>query len=275
MTKSKIIKKSLLALFVVILMYELLFGKLFPYSPILVGFSKHELANTIIYVQNGAAFSEYAEVDSLPPVVESFFQMKFEHKPKIIIFRDDGSFNRRSPLKARFISFPTGNTIVAPWAMREAREGKISLAIYLRHELSHILLFQHAGMLSKFKIPRWLIEGVAMYSANQMGTTLYPSKDETYRLIGDGNFINPRQPSNDAGLNVPNKAGFAYSEYACLVDYLINSYGKEKFLEYINRLCGSFNSDKVFEEAYGMKFDKLLANFLVAVNEKTRSQAKP
>jgi len=63
--------------------------------------------------------------------------------------------------------------------------------IYLKHELSHSLLHQHSGIIRAGKYPAWLLEGIAVHSANQMGTSCYPSKKETYNYIRKGNFMPP------------------------------------------------------------------------------------
>jgi hypothetical protein len=245
--------------------YELLWGKLFAFSPVMIGFSKHALQNTIVYVQNGAEFSEYAQIDSLTVPVEEFHQLKFIHKPKIIIFRDKDSYYRQTTTKARFCAYPSDVIVCAPWAMQEARDGKISLEIYLRHEMSHILLYQYKDLLDKFRYPNWLLEGVAMYSAAQMGTGFYPGKDETYRIISQGNYLDPRDfhtsREEKAKIDVQNRIAFIYSEFGCIIDYLVDNFGRDKFLLYIKKLTKENNHDKVFKEVYGIEFDQFLRNF--------------
>jgi hypothetical protein len=268
MPKRNILKKSLLgiaALAIIIFTYELLWGKLFPFSPIRIGFSKHALQNTIVYVQNGTEFSEYSNIDSLTSPVEEFHQLKFIRKPKIIIFRDKDSYYRLSTTKARFCAYPSDVIVVAPWALQEARQGKISLQIYLRHEMSHILLYQYKGLLDKFRYPSWLLEGIAMYSAGQMGTTNYPSKNETYNLIRQGNFLDPRDfhtsREDEAKLDVPARIMFIYSEFGCIIDYLDNVYGRDNFLLYIKELTKENDHEKAFRKVYGIDFGQFLENF--------------
>jgi len=102
---------------------------------IITGFSKHQLANTIIYVQKGADYSDFRLIDILIKPEEDFHDLKFTRKPEIFVFRDSLTYIRHSPSKARFCSFP-GRLFITPWALREAAQGKISLIIYVRHELS-------------------------------------------------------------------------------------------------------------------------------------------
>lgn len=251
--------------------YQFLWGKLFPFSPIFPDFSRHELTNTVIYVQNGVMFGDYANIDALIPGVESFHELKFTKKPKIFIFRDKASYLQRSLSKARFCAFPSGSLVISPWALQEAKEGKISLAIYLRHELSHVLIFQHKGFLGSFYYPKWLLEGIAVYSTDQMGTSFYPSKKETYRLIKEGNFLPPQdfktKKEDRVKLKVKFRPTFMYSEFGCIVDYLIKTEGKAKFLAYIKGLLKNDNHDQVFKEVYGLDFDQFLERFKAFVEK--------
>ncbi len=247
------------------LAYELLWGKLFPYSPVVVGFARHELPRSIIYVQTGAQLGDLARLDGVLPAVERSHGMRFTGKPRLFVFRDSGSYRRRSPSRARFCAFYTGALLISPWAEREAREGKISLAVYVTHELSHILLFQHMSPLSAYRFPRWLLEGMATYTANQMGTAFYPGKAEMYRLMREGNYVPPQSFHTRAGdrvkLHVPNRWPFAYSEFACIVDYLIETGGRPRFMTYLSRLMAGGDRDAVFRQTYGIGFDAALLAF--------------
>ena len=89
MTRKKKIKLSILGIILIlmgIITYELLFGKLFPFSPVIIGFTKHELTNTIIYVQNGADYTDFQRIDTLTSSVEKFHELQFKKKPEIFIF---------------------------------------------------------------------------------------------------------------------------------------------------------------------------------------------
>jgi hypothetical protein len=253
------------ALVLSIIVYQFLFGKLFPYSPVIVGFSKSEMWNTVVYIQKGAHHPELEKVDALIPEVEKFHEMKFIDKPRIFFFKDEGSYYQRSITKARFCAFYNGDVVVSPWAMEEAKNGVISLDIYLLHELSHSLIFQHSGIWVASRYPEWLLEWVAVYSAQQMGTSWYPSKDETYEYIRNGSFLHPRDfktdKEDDVPLNVKYRNTFMYSEFACIVDYLIEGYGKEKLLRFMKKLTHGGNGDVVFEEIYGFEFGRCIREF--------------
>jgi len=251
--------------------YSFLFGKLFPYSPLIIGFSRHDLGHTVIYVQHGTEYSGLKEIDALIPKVEAFHELTFRKKPRLFIFKDDAGYRRRSISKARFCAFYNGDVVISPWALREVEKGEISLEIYLRHELSHSLLHQHAGLLRAYRYPAWLLEGIAVYSAGQMGASWYPSKEETYEAMRNGNFMPPEffktRKEDRIPLDVKYRMTFMYSEFACIVDYLIETYGKETFLSYMKALLRGGNQERAFKNLYGIEFDECIQNFRNSVNE--------
>jgi predicted SprT family Zn-dependent metalloprotease len=272
-----IIVLSLIATCAGVTAYLFLYGKLFAFSPAIVGFVRHESANTVVYVQNGAEYSDFTRMDTLTASVERFHELKFTQKPEIFIFRDSVAFRHRSLSTARFCTFPRNRVLIAPWALNEARRGEISLEIYLRHELSHALIFEHADLLVliRFAYPEWLLEGIATFSADQMGTSFYPGKAETYHLLSQGNFMPPQEfqtkSEDQVKLNVKYRVTFMYSEFACIVDYLISSRGKEKFLIYMNALMHDTDYERVFRQVYGLDFETFLTEFKqsVAKNDST------
>jgi hypothetical protein len=243
-----------------------MWGKLFPYSPVKIGFTKYELSNFILYAQNGSEYKNLNAIDSLFPSVEKFHRLKFLKKPSIYMFRDRESYLQRSISKARFCAYPNGSLLISPWALKEADQGTISLSIYLTHELSHTLLYQHMGFITAyFYYPRWLLEGIAVYSSNQIGTSWYPAKEETYKFIREGNFMPPdfynSSKEDNVQINVKNRIAFIYSEFGCIVDYMITTWGKDKFLNYMNVLLHNNNHDRIFKDIYGISFDTFLNNF--------------
>jgi len=192
-----------------------LFGKLFPYSPLIAGFEKNELENLIIYSQKGSECQGIAGADTLIAGLERFHDLEFISNPELFLFRDSISYIKHSPSKARFCTFPN--------------------------------------------------------SSNQMGTTSYPHKTETYSLIARGNFMPPTdyktKKEDNIKLEVPDRINFIYSEFACIVDYMIENYGKEKFLDYIKALIEEHDHDRVFKQVYGFEFEILLSDFRKLINE--------
>jgi hypothetical protein len=263
--RTKLYVAGLVILCIAIPVYLFIWGNLFPLSPIVIGFSRHELSNINAYVQNGAAYGDLGRINDIIPGIEAFHELKFRRRPRIFFFRDRKNYLQRSITKARFCTYPNGDIVVSPWAVVEDREGIISLRIYLQHELSHSLLYQNMGPLAAWHFPQWLMEGIAVYSSGQMGTSWYPGKADTYRLIGEGNYLNPvdfkTRRENLGIIQVENPITYIYSEFACIVDYLIRNGGKERFLSYMKSLMLDNDNDRAFKAIYGRPFTDFLREF--------------
>ena len=90
--KIKILLITLVIIILGILTYEFMWGKLIPYFLAKIGFTKYELSNFEIYVQNGAEYKDLRAIDSLFPSIEDFHQLKFLKKPALYIFRDKENY---------------------------------------------------------------------------------------------------------------------------------------------------------------------------------------
>lgn len=256
---------SIAGILAAVLIYHLFWGKLFPYSPYALGFTRNELSNVIVYVQDHAEYSNYKIFDSFTFPVEEFHGLKFKEKPAIYIFKDEDSYLQRSITNARFFTCYNGNILISPEAIKEAEMGLIPLDIYIKHELSHSILFQNKGILTAYKYPKWLLEGIAVYSSGQMGLGFYPSSSEVCKLIAKGNFMPPEYfengKENEVVLNVGFRKAFIYCQFACMVDYLITRYGKDKFLNYMKTLLYESDHNLVFASIYGISFEEYIQQF--------------
>lgn len=261
------LKKHLIVFsLVVLVLLGFLFWKLFPLSPIALGFTKHELTHSIIYMEKDSPLTTYEVIDNYIERVEQFHNLKFLKKPRIYIFSNKNSFLNKNITKARFYAYPNNKLVVSPWAINESKQGVISLEIYIKHELSHILLYQNMNFKTIPSYPQWLLEGIAVYSVNQMGTSVYPSKQKTLDFIRKGTFFPPylwkSNREDSIQLNISNPIAFKYSEFACIVDFLIERYGREKFDRYFKTLLRNTDHDAVFLEVFGLDFKVFLGEFL-------------
>ena len=230
-----------------IVAYLFLFGKLFAFSPIIIGFDKHESKNAIFYIQKDSKYNDFELIDTLIPSVENFHELNFIRKPRIFTFQDSLTYIHHSLSKARFCAFSSGRLFISPWALKEAKQGKISIPIYTKHELSHVLILQNKGIFSELKFPEWLLEGIAVYSANQLGTSFYPGKEETYKAIAQGNFMPPFdfKTKRESKINLDKIPDHIHVFRVCLYCRLsYQKYGKDKFLSYMKALIKEMTMTK-------------------------------
>jgi len=251
--------------------YSFLWGRLFPLSPIVSGFEHKDFERAIIYYDKGVDIAKYGMIDKIIGEVEDFHKLKFNWKAEIFVFDSDEKYTRLTGHHARFVATPFyGRLFVAGRSHREALEGKIHLDVYLKHELSHSLLYQNMSLYRSQYYPGWLMEGTAVYGSNQMGVDGYLSKEETLGKIKAGYFLDPDEWSTSLlkpeGKKVetfplPNKFWFIYSEFACIVGDLIQIYGKEKYLQYIKAPLTEDDAHTSFRRIFGIGFDEYINDF--------------
>lgn len=112
----------------------------------------------------------------------------------------------------------------------------------LPHELGHIIFREFVGF--KARVPSWFEEGVAMY---QEKAKRWGSHDTVRKAIEDGTFKPLSELSLMSLRRRPDKARITlfYAESASVVNFMINEFGKQKFV----RLCRKLKDGKPFSWA--------------------------
>lgn len=255
-----------------IIFYLFLYGRLFPFSPIIVGFEKHEFEKATIYFHDNEDISDFKVIDSLIYKTEQFHQLTFKRKVKIFICNSDSEIKRLSGFSARFnTQLIYGRIFISGKANEERKERKIHLDTYLKHELSHSLLFQNMSLILALNYPGWFTEGTAVYSANQMGVDGYFSKEETLNKIKEGFFVEPKDWGTILSISskgktvkecsIENKYKFIYSEYGLIVESLIQVYGKDKFDMFLEKSLSENDFYDLFERIYNEEFTEYVSKF--------------
>ena len=240
--------------------YELLLGRLFPFSPVVVGFSRQEYGNYALYHHGQPESSQLSYLSDVVVIEENYHGMAFRSKPEIFLCRDDCEFQRLTGGKARFNAI-NGRLFVSQRAREDAKQGRIDLRTYLTHEMSHCLLHQHMSILRSLKMPRWLLEGIAMDCAGQVGVGVYPAKSIIYEAVAQGMFCEPAdfgtylsgEKGTAISCPITNKTAFFYSEFGCIVEFIRSSHGTARYQAFLKDVVQShpLNVEKSFERAYG------------------------
>jgi hypothetical protein len=248
----------------------LVWGRLAPLSPWIVGFEHRESSKAMVYYHQGTSLLKLAMIDSLIEQVESWHRLTFKTKPRILLCGSDREYRRIAGRRARFVVFPPhGRLYVSASALRDANEGRIHFDVYLAHELSHALLYQNMSSWRALSYPGWLLEGIAVRSSDQMGVDGYLTKEAATDTIRKGYFVPPddwgtivtKQKKSITDLPLENKMWFIYAEFGCLVDRLIGTYGKDPFLRFLNATLTESDYQKSFKNAFGVGFEEFLRLF--------------
>jgi hypothetical protein len=252
--------------------YMLAYGRLLPFSPILFAYQKVSLGKINLYKHAGEPIPEAInKANDFLNDLENSHKLPFDKTIDIILCSSESEQRRINGSDIRLKCYPIyGRIVVSHKVLSESSRNEKNLGIYLKHELSHTLLFQNLPLAKAFHtFPRWLIEGMAVYSSNQFGVDNYYTKQMVAQTIKDGKFFRPewlngpfqREPKEAIKFPLQDKAYFFYSEFGMIVDDLITTYGEDNFQRYFHALFTSDSDDRLFQDTYGLPFNQYLVEF--------------
>ncbi len=179
----------------------------------------------------------------------------------------DTKYKNYTGTRARYVTQPLyGRIFISNRAKNDYRNKKIHFYTYLKHELSHSILYQNMSLLRSLTYPAWIMEGLAMYSANQVGTDGYYTYEQTEEKIHEGYFVEPDDwgtilsAKGESVINckLENKYWFIYSEFALIIRNLIDQYGQDHSIEFIKGTLTNKDFNQVFIISFKISFEEFL-----------------
>jgi len=263
-----------------VLVYQAGWGRLMPFLPWTPGFDRVERSRAVVLHHpdtRGVAGGVAAALDDLVGQVESFHGLTFRLRPEVLLTSSEAEYRRLSGGSARFRALPVrGRVFVSPRAVSQSERREIHLDTYLRHELSHALLFQHLGWSGMLGLPPWFEEGLATASADQMGVDGYFDREHVIAWWRLGRAVPPSQyrshwEDSDATMSLPDgeRFLFLFAQYALLIDDLIARQGRPKLQDLLDRLLRGEEMAEAFQVTYGTSPDSYFAELV------TRSTSSP
>ena len=127
---------------------------------------------------------------------------------------------------------------------------RLNLSRILRHEIVHVIFGLYVGEYMK-NVPRWFIEGVAMYVSDDWGYL-------NYWTMLTGTLSNALRPLYEISSDFPEKASsaqLAYSQSYSITAFMVKRYGMDAFRECINLISKGRPFDEAFAGATGANLD--------------------
>jgi len=140
-----------------------------------------------------------------------------------------------------------------------------------RHEVTHIVVREAIN--GPFGLPDWLNEGTAVYSQNQ---PLGGQQSALDSAIQSGQILSVRSLSSASSGAVASKVSLFYGQSYALVDFLIETYGEQKFAELFAAFREGNTTAGALEQVYGFDQDGLENEWRASVGLPPRSvQTQP
>jgi len=277
----KTIGLALLIVVTAIFIYGFLCGPLFPFSPIKPGFAELNLTRcTIVYPKNTKISPEYGTVDDLIGETEQFHNLQFKKRIQIIVCATNEQCKRFSMTGGHACTIQTGTVIYIRPSIQETtyppkitiERGSIilqppvvethrDLTGFLKHELSHAILYQNTSILKAIRIKRWLEEGLAVYFGNPHH--YYHGSEFRTLAIDQGCFFNLLdEQAEPEGIPQDIKYYFMYGAFYEFMNYLIQTYGVDSVLTYTHEYIKAPGmEDPLFRSLFGINLENELERF--------------
>ncbi len=141
----------------------------------------------------------------------------------------------------------------------------------VRHEVTHIVVRQAIN--GPFGVPDWLNEGTAVYSQIQ---PLGGQQSALDLAIESGQVLSVRSLSSASSGAIASKVSLFYGQSYALVDFLIETYGEQKFADLFAAFRAGDTTAGALEQVYGFDQDGLENEWRASVGLPPRSvQAQP
>ena len=255
-------RKKIFILFILVFVVSYLFwGPLFPWNPIKIGYKKIESSKATIFITDFDREDIVYQIDELLREEEEFHGLKFMEKFKIIILGKESNMKRYLPwLKGDGYSVKLGSVNVI-YIGANARNSPYGIEVFLKHEISHLLIHQNTsshGENMEILQQAWLTEGVATY----FGGPHYYNKNDFVELWNMNGFqFNSLYMENPHEID-RNIIRLKYTYYKFFIEFLIDTYGKEKLKAYIKLYTHNpKNYEIIFPEIYNNKLEDVLRDF--------------
>jgi len=139
----------------------------------------------------------------------------------------------------------------------------------IAHELSHIVV----GLATDnpyASLPRWLDEGLAMFAEGELPVG---NRRALENAIRRNQLISVRSLSGYTG--DPSQVDLFYGEVYSLVEYLLQTYGKEKMAQLLTAIREGLYQEDALQRVYGFGLDELDAQWRTSLGMQPRGTSSP
>jgi hypothetical protein len=244
----------------------LMVGPAFAWMPIHPGYQARPAARAVVLSTDLARVEPgFADIDRIMTGAEELFDLRFHRPVKLFVCFSRAEMARylpwMFPRPPAAVALMTGGGIYINQDNLERRDAdKID---YLKHELTHELMFQNAGLINSARLPTWFNEGTAEY----YGGPYYLTQAE-FLAQWRGHKFTHEPGSKDLYADLdPQDPKFNYTLYRYFVGYLVRTYGLPEFRSYVrDYLREPGRHQEHFQRHFGVEFGQAIRDFGISLN---------
>ena len=248
-------------MFLMFLIFYLFWGPLYPLNPLKFGCKKLVSSRATIFVKDFDGDSILYQIDEILEEEERFHGLRFKEKFKVIVLEKDSNMKRYLPwMKGTGYSVKLGAFNVI-YIGANARNSPFGIGVYLKHEISHLLLHQNTpSMDNNLEIQRqgWLSEGIATYFG---GPHFYEKYEFAAIWKEKGLTFDKLYEENPLKMGSSFNLKYTYNRF--FIEFLIETYGLEKFQSYLKSYI---NNPKIYKHIFSTIFGENLEEILHKFN---------
>lgn len=235
------------------------YGPLLPWSPVHPGYQELRLERArVLYPADRALPEAYGHIDEWIADAEVFHSLRIHKRITVVLCRDWSDFHRFVPwLRGTAVAGVTLATGDAIYITPKVDEKRLDHGEFVRHELSHGVLSQNAGVLRAYSAPRrypWLHEGLAVWFQRQRAFMTQPEFFEQAPRLGVSRALRDGHGGPDLR--------FGYVAWRDFLDHLDQTYGHQTFVKFVHD--ANLDPDHIFElfeSAFRVSWDDEVERF--------------
>ncbi|NOY65212.1 MAG: hypothetical protein GXO97_07455 [Nitrospirae bacterium] len=203
----------------------------------------------------------------LPEAIKTVEQRQYNHflRPiKIYVCNSRESFRDITGRDVRALTYRG-----AIYISQRLHERPEWLKGYLTHELSHLLIGQHAGVFAGAKMPPWFVEGLATYVSNGGGAEDVTDTEAIQAILSGRHFVPEleggfifRKTASSFGL----RPHMFYRQAALFVSFM-KAYDEMAFKSLLWHIYRGSNFRDAFTASYSVPIKTLWNEFVVKLNQ--------
>ncbi|UCB49049.1 MAG: hypothetical protein JSW56_18400 [Deltaproteobacteria bacterium] len=190
---------------------------------------------------------------ALKKELENTLARPVNFRPTVLLVKESERFQRMAGTNL-IVAFaiPEKNLMVIDYS--KTRTDPFSIETTMKHELCHLLLYNH---IKEATLPKWLDEGICQWVSDGISEIIMTQKRSVLdEAILSGRYISIRAltgrfPRDERYLVL------AYEESKSVVEYMISSFGKEAVLSVLNYLEEGAEMDEALVRGLSISLDEL------------------